>query len=125
MAQATPPTRDRSAPLILVVEDDLLVRMLTTEHLLDLGYDVLEASGGDDALEMLEARPDIDLLLTDVRMDGLNGFVLAKHARELRPDLKILFATAYRFDRPAGAVVLPKPYRLEQLQSVLNSVLHS
>jgi CheY-like chemotaxis protein len=125
MAQAIPPKRDPSSPLILVVEDDLLVRMLTTEQLLDLGYEVLEAGDGETALEMLEERPDIDLLLTDVRMDGLNGFVLAKHAREMRPDLKILFATAYSYDRPAGALVLPKPYRLEQLESVLSAVLRT
>jgi CheY-like chemotaxis protein len=121
------PERVHSIPsessTVLVVDDETLVRMLASEGLQELGYPVLEAADADEALKMLESHPEIEVLFTDIRMQGLNGFLLAKHARELRPDLKIIFATAYSFDRPSGEIILTKPYRLSELQSVLSTVL--
>ena len=61
----------------------------------ELGYQVLEASEGDQALELLKARQDVQLLFTDVVLPGLNGRQLADEALRIRPDLKVLFTTGY------------------------------
>jgi CheY-like chemotaxis protein len=82
--------------LVLVVEDEDDVRALTVETLRDLGYDVLEATDGSVALQLIETEPGIRLLFTDVGLPGgLNGRQLADAARQHRPSLKVLFTTGY------------------------------
>jgi len=82
--------------VVLVVEDEPVLRMLATEILGDLGYTTLEASGSAGGLEILNADGRIDLLITDVGLPGLmNGRQLAEAARAVRPALKVLFITGY------------------------------
>jgi len=82
-----------------MVEDDADVRAYTHGILRELGYNVLEASNGNVALEILEMRPDIRLLFTDVGLPGgMNGGQLADAARKKRHRLKVLFATGYARD---------------------------
>jgi signal transduction histidine kinase/CheY-like chemotaxis protein len=82
--------------IILLVEDNEPVREFAKAQLLYLGYRVLEAANGKDALAILREHPDIDLLFTDVVMPGgLNGRELANEARKLYPELKVLFCSGY------------------------------
>ncbi|MEA3536779.1 response regulator [Rhizobium sp. CC-YZS058] len=81
---------------ILVVDDEPLVRMVAVEILEELGHSVLEADDGPSALRVLTARPDIDLLITDVGLpNGMNGRQLADAVRVQRPELNVLFITGY------------------------------
>lgn len=81
---------------ILVVDDEPLVRMVAVEILEELGHSVLEADDGPSALRVLIARPDIDLLITDVGLpNGMNGRQLADAVRVQRPELNVLFITGY------------------------------
>lgn len=117
---------------ILLVEDDREVRNVAAD-LLDLrDYRVIEAGSGDEALELLEARPDmrIDLLFTDIVMPGrLDGIDLAHAARDLRPGLKVLFATGFgnliRRNREAeiDGPILRKPYRPAELFELIAGLL--
>ncbi|MET0985841.1 MAG: response regulator [Steroidobacteraceae bacterium] len=104
---------------ILLVDDDPAVRQVTHAMLTELGCDVLEASSGDTALGMLRTEEDIDLLLADFAMPGMNGAELASLATREHADLPVLIVTGYAdvdalLDFTAEAV-LRKPFRREQL----------
>ncbi len=110
--------------IILVVEDDATVRSMTVARLAELGHRVLEAHSAAAALDILRRDSPIDLLFTDVVMPGgMSGLDLAHHALELRPAIKVLFATGYASSfNPTGGVpgeVLQKPYRDEDLSRAL------
>ncbi|MCM2563738.1 response regulator [Lutimaribacter sp. EGI FJ00015] len=115
---------------ILVVEDDAAVREFVAAQLKGLGYHVLDASNGREALDIL-SQASIDLLFTDVVMPGgMGGHELANAARELLPGVKILFTSGYtensivhhgRLDQ--GVKLLSKPYRREQLATKIREVL--
>ncbi|QYO75501.1 hybrid sensor histidine kinase/response regulator [Devosia salina] len=117
--------------LILVVEDDALVRRHVCGLLGGLGYRVLEATAATPAMELLAANPDVTLLFTDIVMPGgMNGVDLAKRARVLRPDLKVLFTSGYaenavetdgRLD--PGIDLLSKPYSRDHLAASLRKIL--
>ncbi|MGI9414718.1 MAG: response regulator [Hyphomicrobiales bacterium] len=84
---------------ILLVEDDSRVRRMARRILRALGYDVLEAEDGEVALTLLKATPDIDLLFTDIVLPReLNGFELAAAARQISPDLQVLYTSGYAED---------------------------
>ncbi|MFN2348906.1 MAG: ATP-binding protein, partial [Thioalkalivibrio sp.] len=116
---------------ILVVEDEDLVRAFVVRQLEALGYQVEEARDGDQAMDVLRHRHDIDLLFTDVVMPGrLNGLMLAEEARSLRPGLKVLFTSGYtqnaRIDHgrlDAGVHLLSKPYRRAELARKVREAL--
>jgi CheY-like chemotaxis protein len=116
---------------ILVVEDDALVRAHVAAQLTELGYRVIAAANGVEAMQILERETHVDLLFTDVVMPGgLNGRELASKARALRPGLRILFTSGYaensvvhggRLD--AGVHLLAKPYRKRDLTQKVREVL--
>jgi PAS domain S-box-containing protein len=115
---------------VLVVEDDEQVLALTAQMLRDLGYGVIEARGGEEALAALSAHPEVRLLFTDVVMPDMNGRRLAEEALKLRPDLKILFTTGYTPNAVVhngvldpGVNLLQKPASLEQLAVKIRTVL--
>jgi CheY-like chemotaxis protein len=111
---------------ILVVEDDNIVRMLIVDVLEELEFKVLEADGGEQALEVLQdANKHIDLMMTDVGLPGMDGRELATEARKLRPALPILFASGYAesIDVPAGMQVIGKPFSIDQLRDKVKAVL--
>lgn len=131
------PTK-RVAPLpqggdecILLVEDDALVRRYAEDQLRSLGYRVLTASNGDEALLLLRQEQDIDLLFTDVVMPGgLGGAELAARAKQLRPHIKVLFTSGYtenailhqgRLDE--GVLLLSKPYRRTELMAKIRQAM--
>jgi len=111
------------AESILLVEDDDLVRANAQVQLDSLGYQVLCAANGAEALEIIQSDALIDLLFTDVIMPGgMNGRELAEAAREIRPQLKVLFTSGYTRDvishqgrLDPGVLLLSKPYRRSEL----------
>jgi PAS domain S-box-containing protein len=113
---------------ILVVEDNDLVRMQVTMHLMSLGYDAVAAKDGIEALEVLRTGPEFDLLFTDIVMPhGINGVDLAKRAQALYPRLPVLFTSGYaegiipRHDKSMDLV--SKPYRPNELAERIRNVL--
>jgi len=131
-AQAAPATAAvQGAETILLVEDDERVRGYVAEQLRELGYRVVQAANGPEALLALEHSPDVALLFTDVVMPGgLNGRQLADEALRRRPDLKILFTTGYtqnaivhhgRLD--PGVELLGKPFTRVALARKVRAVL--
>jgi PAS domain S-box-containing protein len=116
---------------VLVVDDDEIVRTTVASMLEDLGYTVVVASSGREALAVLEKRGNVDLLFTDVVMPGaISGRQLAERAVEIVPKLRVLFTSGYtenaivhngRLD--AGVELLSKPYGREQLAAKVRRVL--
>ena len=114
---------------ILVVEDDEDVRRLTVEMLGELGFSVLSARNGAEALGILERMPDLELMVTDVVMPGMNGRKLAEVARERRPGLKVLFTTGYTRNAIVhngtlddGVDLLAKPFALEDIAAKIAKI---
>jgi PAS domain S-box-containing protein len=116
---------------IVLVEDDDLVRRYAQELLEGLGYRVLEASSGAQALRILKEVERVDLLFTDVVMPGMSGRQLADQAQALLPDLQVLFTSGYtenaivhhgRLD--PGVQLLSKPYRREDLARRIREMLN-
>jgi PAS domain S-box-containing protein len=116
--------------LILVVDDEDLVRQFSVVALTDLGYRVLEASNAQAALAAVIERPDIDLLLTDIVMPEMNGRKLADLVRERRPDLPVIYTTGYTRNAivhngvlDADVELIGKPFTLEELAMRVRGVL--
>ncbi|WP_162237256.1 response regulator [Sphingomonas sp. Leaf242] len=110
--------------VILIVDDDALVRVHSNLALEDAGYEVVEATNAADALVKLKERPDIAALFTDVRMPGaLNGIDLAHAVHAQRPDIAILVTSGADNGAssalPAAARFLQKPYTKAQLSQML------
>jgi len=104
--------------------------MFSVEALLEAGYRVIEAESGVAALKLIESRPDISLLFTDVVMPGMNGAKLAEEAHKLRPELKILFTTGYTRNAVVhngvldpGVELIGKPFTIDQLSRKVREVL--
>jgi len=117
---------------ILVVEDEPMVRRLTVTRLEQLGYQVIAASDGPEALRILKKNDTIDLILSDVIMpEGMTGFDVAEQALMVNPKLKILLATGYAKgaepeEADAGKHkhrILRKPYSLSELSKALRDLL--
>ena len=111
---------------ILVVEDDAIVRMLIVDVLEELEFNVLEADGSGQALEMLKnVSQHIDLMMTDVGLPVMDGCELANEARALRPALPILFASGYaeKIEVPGDMHVIGKPFSIDQLRDKVKSIL--
>ncbi len=121
------PENDEAAPrgheTILIAEDDPFVRSSVILRVEALGYRVVAAVNGKEALQRLRANPGIDMLFTDIVMPGgISGWDLAEQARRIRPGLPVLFTSGYALETlveqgraQAEAVVLTKPYRKTEL----------
>jgi signal transduction histidine kinase/ActR/RegA family two-component response regulator len=117
---------------VLVVEDEPAVRRAVQRNLERLGFHVLAAHDGEDALRITEPLDGVDLLLSDVVMPGIDGPELACRLRARWPDLPVLFVTGYSADRleRTGAVgahdrVLEKPYQLDELVRTIRGMLEA
>lgn len=114
----------RERATVLVVEDEPIVRFCAAEMLLDAGFEVLEAPAADRALTILEERPDVAVLFTDIEMPGtLDGSALAAIVRHRWPAIRIVLTSGRM--RPAAqtlpplAIFLPKPYQADELVMLL------
>jgi CheY-like chemotaxis protein len=122
------PTRENAlkGAMVLLVEDDDLIRLTTTEMLSDIGCQVREASTAQEALKILDDG-HMDILLTDVGLPGVSGLQLARDASARRPDLRLVLATgdsAVKSEATRlGAVLLVKPYTPESLRQGLENAL--
>lgn len=100
----------------LVVEDEALIRMTTSDMLWELGFESLEAANASDALAVLLHHPDIGVLITDLELPGMSGGDLVRRARELHPNLKIIVASGHASEQIAarpeleGVALLDKPF---------------
>jgi CheY-like chemotaxis protein len=118
--------------VVLVVEDEPVVRGVILEMLAEQGYRTLEAVDGPSGLRFLRSQQPIDLLLTDVGLPGMNGRQLADQARESRPGLKVLFITGYAesaaisegFLQP-GMEMITKPFDLGNLSRRVRAMVSS
>jgi signal transduction histidine kinase/CheY-like chemotaxis protein len=124
------PARGRSGECALVVEDDPDVRDYVVETLAGLGYEVLQAAGAQQALQILRHHKAVNLLLTDVIMPGKNGRKLAEEARAQNPALKVLYMTGYsrnaivhqrRLD--PDVELIQKPLTGEQIAAAVRKLL--
>jgi PAS domain S-box-containing protein len=123
-------TLARTGQTIMLVEDDEQVRRLVRHHLLAMGYAVLEAHSGMQALDMLDRGDAVDLLFTDVVMPGMSGRELVELARAKRPALRVLYTSGYSEDAivhdgrlDPGVQLLAKPYRRDELARRIGAAL--
>jgi len=125
-------TRDSDFPgTVLVVEDEVLIRWVITEHLRNCGYRVMEAGSGDEAIDILRRTAlTVDVVFTDVQMPGsIDGFALAQWVRRQRPTIKLILTSGIA--KAAGASealcdeppLLPKPYSPTELEQRVRSLL--
>jgi CheY-like chemotaxis protein len=115
-------------PVVLLVEDEWLLRMDAVEMIRSAGFDVVEAENAADAIEILEVRRDITLVFTDIQMPGsMDGLKLARAVRGRWPPIKIVATSGLvdvgEKDLPEGGRFLAKPYRPEQLADVLRELI--
>jgi two-component system, response regulator PdtaR len=118
----------RKRPVVLIVEDEFLVRIGTRAAVEMAGFDVLEAGDADEAIAILSTRNDIHLIFTDIHMPGsIDGLKLAHFVRDRWPPVKIV-ATSGRVriaesDLPEGGRFLPKPYSAAEITATLRELI--
>jgi len=116
--------------LLLLVEDDPLVRTTLAEALAESGFDVLEAEDAESALRMVAEHDDLAALLTDINLPGADGFALARAARRLRPGLPVVYASGRSREADPrralpDAAFLAKPFSLSCAVATLDRAIAS
>jgi CheY-like chemotaxis protein len=119
---------EQRRPVVLIVEDEFLLRMDAADAIAAAGFEVVEAANADEAIEILERRTDITVVFTDIQMPGsMDGLKLAQAVRGRWPPIKIV-ATSGRInldeaELPEGGRFLPKPYSPSQVTGVLRELI--
>jgi CheY-like chemotaxis protein len=116
---------NKTKGLVLVVEDEALIRMHCAEMVRDLGFEVIEAVDADEAVSLLESVPGIKVVFTDIQMPGsMDGLKLAAAVRDRWPPVALLITSGKvrppADDMPTGARFIPKPYSPGQLNEQLH-----
>src|ERR1700685_504741 len=111
----------------LSVENEFLLRLDSAETIESAGFEVIQAGNADEAIAILEARPDIHVVFTDIQMPGsMDGLKLARFVRDRWPPIKIVATSGHvpveDDDLPAGSIFLPKPYRGAQVVATLREM---
>lgn len=114
--------------VVLVVEDEPLVRLNIADELTERGFVVLEAGSADEAIDLLHAHPEIQVMFTDVDMPGsMDGMKLAAAVRDRWPPVKIIITSGKRRPddtvMPLGGVFMPKPYMSTEVQNAIRSLM--
>ena len=114
-------------PVVLIVEDEFLLRMDAVDMIEAAGFEAVEAANADQAIEILEARSDITVIFTDIQMPGsMDGLKLAQAVRGRWPPIKIVATSGHldvkEIDLPEGGRFLPKPYSPSQVMGVLREL---
>lgn len=107
----------------MLVDDDDDVRVTSADMLEELGYRVMQASSGFEALKMLDRNPDLEVMVTDVRMPGMSGLELSTLAGARRRDLKIILISGYFMPQPIQRRFLRKPFRTNELDAAIRAEL--
>ena len=117
---------------VLLVEDEVSVQTVIGRLLRKLGYTVLIAGDGFEGVSIYEEQgEEIDLVITDIVMPGMNGIEMAKELRERSPELKVLFISGYvgsetgQLKDPPPQPFLPKPFSVEELSETVREILDS
>jgi CheY-like chemotaxis protein len=115
------------ALVILVVEDEVLLRLNAIDLLEDAGYIVVEAANADEAIHVLEIRPDVRIVFTDINMPGsMNGLKLVEAVRHRWPPMLLIVTSGKNAlresDLPEGGRFIPKPYTSAQVLSVIEKL---
>ena len=123
------PAHQHTALTVLIVEDDPMINMAAVDAIVDQGYLALSAANADDALVVLAAHPEIEVLFTDIKMPGsIDGLVLARLTHREHPLIDIVIASGNlrppADEMPAGAAFLPKPYSAKQIADVLHKLMN-
>jgi two-component system cell cycle response regulator CpdR len=100
--------------VVLVVDDEPLVLDLTADMLADLGFEVVTANGGRQALAKLVADPRIEILITDMNMPGMDGYQLAQEAKQIREGLQLIGLSGLQ-RTGCGFPIIGKPFRPDDL----------
>ncbi len=118
----------RSArPVVLIVEDEFLLRMDAVEMIAAAGFEVVEAGNADEAIDILETGRDITVVFTDIQMPGsMDGLKLARAVRGRWPPIKIVATSGQvdlrEADLPEGGRFLPKPYSSGEIAGLLREL---
>ena len=120
-------TTSPDPPIILLVEDEPLIRLLASDILTEAGFRVIEAMNADEALTLLEAKPETVALVTDVKMPGaIDGFGLAHLVKSRWPHMGVVVTSAQALpgegDLSDGSIFLAKPYQLSALIDAVRKV---
>ena len=112
------------SPVVLVVEDEFLLRYVTAEYLEDCGFSVLQAANADEAVSLLRSNRDVGAVFSDIQMPGsMNGLALAHWITETLPDVKVLLTSGQVL--PAAArewTLLAKPYNMAEVERRLREM---
>ncbi|GGG13545.1 hypothetical protein GCM10010924_48350 [Rhizobium wenxiniae] len=116
--------------VVLIVEDDALIRMDVADYISRPDITTLEAANADEALQILSERSDVDVIFTDVNMPGsMDGLQLAERVRELQSEIGIIIASGMvrvaRSTLPSNAVFYEKPYDLEEVSASIRKLAHA
>lgn len=116
-----------SSPVILIVEDETMIRMGAAALVEDLGCEFFEASSADEAIALLEQHPQITIVFTDIQMAGsMDGLGLAAYARRRWPPLKFIIVSGNRaataLEMPEGARFFPKPYHTATIGEAIRTL---
>lgn len=119
---------DTRRPIVLIVEDEFLIRMDAVDVIRTAGFDALEAANADEAIAILEERPEIRVVFTDIQMPGsMDGVKLAAAIRGRWPPIKIVATSGMvrlsSDDLPSGSRFLPKPYSASEIVGALRELI--
>lgn len=127
--QSTPEAEDER-PVVLIVEDEVLVRMVVAEYLRDCGFMVIEAGSAEEALKLFKADIEVDAVFSDIQMPGeMDGFGLARWLRQHHPEVKVILtsgaasAAHKAADLCHDGPLLPKPYDSEEVERRIRQLL--
>src|SRR6202012_3695749 len=126
-----PEEHNSAGKAVLVVDDEVIIRMLIVDVLTELSYEAIEAHDGPSALKIIEDRSKFDLLITDVGLpNGMNGRQVADAARSKQPDLRIMFVTGYAENAVVGnghlepgMHVMTKPFSIDEMGRRIREIM--
>lgn len=113
---------------VLIAEDEMMLRILAAESLESSGLTVFQAKDGLEAIEVLNGNPDIEILISDVKMPRMNGYELAEAALAMRPNISIIFMTGYSQEPVPPALgkrhikTFYKPFDFEELANQIRLI---
>jgi CheY-like chemotaxis protein len=121
------PSSRRHKAIVLVVEDEPILRMMAVDIVEEGGFEAIEASDANEAIAILEARHDIRLVFTDVDMPGgMDGLKLAAAIRDRWPPIEVIVTSGKSLpegiDLPARVIFIPKPFDMKRLKSALHEM---